>query len=201
MNDRELISAIEAILFAAGDPVPAKRIALVLEAELSAVFSAAKTLSAELEADMRGTRLLILGEKLQLCSASEYSQVIIRTLEQRKTPKLTQPALEVLAITAYFQPVTRAYIEQVRGVDSSFTISSLSDRGLIAPSGKLEAPGRPTLYATTDTFLRVMSVKSLSELPKIGDLSTDEGIIALQNSIDELKNSELEGQLSISGEV
>ena len=99
---------------------------------------------------------------------------------------------------AYFQPVTRAYIDQIRGVDSSYTVGMLAERGLIETAGKLDVPGRPTLYRTGDAFLRTMSVSSLDELPKLPDIGTDEGIIALQNRIEELQSGELEGQISFS---
>ena len=105
-----------------------------------------------------------------------------------KPPKLSPAALEALAIVAYFQPVTRAYIDQVRGVDSSYTVGVLIERGLIEPAGKLDVPGRPTLYRTGDMFLRTMNIGSLDELPALPDIGTDEGIIALQNQIEALQS-------------
>ena len=97
---------------------------------------------------------------------------------------------------AYFQPVTRAYIDQVRGVDSSYTVSLLLERGLIEDAGKLDVPGRPTLLRTGDVFLRTMNITSLDELPALPDTDTDEGIIKLQNKIEELQYGQLEGQMS-----
>lgn len=88
---------------------------------------------------------------------------------------------------AYFQPVTRAYVEQVRGVDSSYTVSSLAEKGLIEPAGRLDAPGRPTLYRTTEAFLRVMGISSLDELPTLPDMSEADGLEKLQNAVEELK--------------
>ena len=129
---------------------------------------------------------------------SEYAQAVTRALEQRKPPKLSAAALEVLAIVAYFQPVTRAYIDRVRGVDSSYTVGVLIERGLIEPAGKLEVPGHPTLYRTGDTFLRTMNISGLDELPELPDTGTDEGIIALQNKIEALQSGVLEGQMEIS---
>ncbi|MFR0795559.1 MAG: SMC-Scp complex subunit ScpB [Oscillospiraceae bacterium] len=117
MEHEELLSVIEAILFAAGDPVPASRIALVTGEETQTIVSAARELAAAYEENRCGMRLVQMNDLLQLCSAPEYAEYIRRALEQRKPPKLSQPALEVLAIVAYFQPVTRAYIDQVRGVD------------------------------------------------------------------------------------
>ena len=193
-------AALEAILFASGDPVPAERIAKVLDVSTEQVFSAAERLSQRYIDTDAGIRLLVLEDRLQLCSAPEFSREITLVLEQRKPPRLSQSALEVLAIAAYYQPVTRAYIDQVRGVDSSYTVGILVDRGLLEPCGKLEAPGRPTIYKTSDAFLRTMGISSLAELPPLPDMTDDEGIVALQNKIDALQAGELEGQMSI-GEI
>jgi segregation and condensation protein B len=198
LNDIE--SALEGILFAAGDPVPAERIALVLGVETEIIFEAARKLSDEYRFNQRGICLVRMEDSLQLCSAPEHAACISRTLEQRRTMKLSQPALEVLAIVAYFQPVTRAYIDQVRGVDSSYTVGMLAERGLIEPAGRLDVPGRPTVYKTGDVFLRTMGITSLEELPKLPDLSTDEGMQQLQDTIEAMKSSELNGQLTISEE-
>ena len=196
MDKKEIAAALEAILFAAGDPVPAERIAKVLGVEEKQIRGAAEWLAAEYEKRGAGIRLLHLGAKLQLCSAPQYSEAITHTLEQRRPPRLSQAALEALAVVAYFQPVTRAYIDQVRGVDSSYTVGVLLERGLIEAAGRLEVPGRPTLYRTGDVFLRTMNIQSLDELPALPDTGTDEGIIALQNKIEELQYGQLEGQMS-----
>ena len=145
MDTTPLKSALEAVLFASGDPVPTARLSLVFGIPEEDVKSAAAELAAEYEANKRGVRLLFLGKTLQLCSASEHAKLISRIIEHRAAPRLSPGALEALAIVAYFQPVTRAYVEQVRGVDSSYTVSSLAEKGLIEPCGRLEAPGRPTL--------------------------------------------------------
>ena len=116
MDENKLKSAIEAILFASGDPVPGERISLVLAVPEEDVFSAAAELAEEYESGGRGIRLLRLENRLQLCSAPEFAQAVVKVMERRKPPRLSDSALEALAITAYFQPVTRAYIDQVRGV-------------------------------------------------------------------------------------
>lgn len=193
----DVSSAVEAILFAAGDSVPVGRLSLVLHTDDSEIMSIAQELARKYESEQRGIRLLILDDKLQLCSAPEYAPFIIKTLEQRKPPMLSKPALETLAIVAYFQPVTRAYIDQIRGVDSSYTVSVLIERGLIEPCGKLEVPGRPSVFRTTDVFLRTMGISRLSELPKLPDMTNGEGMAKLQNAIDELQNAS-NGQMSIS---
>ena len=198
MELNEIAAALEAILFAAGEPVPAERVALVLGEELQRVFDAASLLETRYTEMGSGICLLRLDQKLQLCSAPAYAETITRALEQRKPPKLSAAALEVLSVVAYYQPVTRAYIDQIRGVDSSYTVGILIERGLIEPCGKLEVPGRPTLYRTGDVFLRTMNIRSLDELPALPDVGTDEGIIELQNKIEALQSGELEGQLSFS---
>lgn len=196
MEINEISSVVEAILFASGEPVPIARIAQVLGVDEESVTHAASALAEEYEKNMHGIRLLRLDDKLQLCSAPEFSQYITRALETRKPPRLSQSALEVLAIVAYYQPVTRAYIDQIRGVDSSYTVGVLADRGLIEACGKLDVPGRPTIYKTGDVFLRTMGISSLDELPALPDVGSDEGIIALQNKIDALQSGQLDGQMS-----
>lgn len=186
METENIKSAIEAILFAAGEPVPAARISLVLGVDEYTVFAAAKELSDEYSFNQRGIMLLRLDNKLQLCSSPEYAAVITKTLEQRKPPMLSQPALETLAVVAYFQPVTRAYIDQVRGVDSSYTVGVLLERGLIERSGKLDVPGRPSLLRTTDVFLRTMGVSSLEELPELPDITSGDGVKKLEDAIEKL---------------
>lgn len=193
----DISSAVEAILFAAGDSVPVARLSLVLNTSENEILRVAEELSEKYEKEQRGIRLLRLDNKLQMCSAPEYAPFIIKTLEQRKPPMLSKPALETLAIVAYFQPVTRAYIDQVRGVDSAYTVSVLIERGLIEPCGKLDVPGRPSIFRTTDVFLRTMGISELSQLPKLPDMTNGEGMTKLQNAIDELQNAS-GGQMSIT---
>ena len=142
-------------------------------------------------------RILRLEDKLQMCSAPEYAPFITKTLEQRKPPMLSPPALETLAIVAYFQPVTRAYIEKVRGVDSSYTVSVLAERGLIEACGRLDAPGRPTLFRTTDVFLRTMGISELGQLPELPDMNNGEGLEKLQEAINQLQETEKDGQITM----
>ncbi|MBQ5490290.1 MAG: SMC-Scp complex subunit ScpB, partial [Oscillospiraceae bacterium] len=147
----------------------------------------------------KGLRILSLGDKVQMCSAPEYREYINRVLEARRAPSLSKSALEVLAIVAYYQPVTRAAVDAIRGVDSSYTVGSLAEKGLIKVTGKLEAPGRPSLYSTTENFLRVMDISSLDELPALPDLTSSDGIMQLQESINTLMERENTEQLSIEG--
>ena len=195
MND--LSSAIEAILFAAGEAVPAARISLILGVNESEVMECAISLQQEYVKSNRGIRILRLDDKLQMCSAPEYSAYIGKILEQRKPPMLSQAALETLAIVAYFQPVTRAYVEQLRGVDSSYTVSVLCERGLIEECGRLDVPGRPAVFRTTDVFLRTMGVSSLEELPELPELGENEGMEKLKNAIELLQNPISGDQISL----
>lgn len=196
----DLTSAVEAVLFAAGESVPLARLSLILGADEQLLSDAVDRLAARYESEGRGMRILRLDNKAQMCSAPEYAGVISACLEQRKPPALSQSALETLAVVAYFQPVTRAYIEQVRGVDSSYTVSVLTERGLIEECGRLEAPGRPAVFRTTDAFLRTMGVSSLSQLPVLPEVSGGEGLEKLQSAIDQLTKKPEPEQISI-GEI
>lgn len=196
MND--LNSAIEAILFAAGDSVPIARLSLIIGVGEDEVERCAKELQDDYSFNRRGMRILRLDNKLQMCSAPDYAGYISKILEQRKPPMLSQAALETLAIVAYFQPVTRAYIEQVRGVDSSYTVGALQERGLIEECGRLEVPGRPSVFRTTDIFLRTMGISSLTELPPLPEVSASEGMEKLKDAIDKLQTPEAGAQLSFN---
>ena len=193
----DIKTALEAVLFAAGESVPVDRLSLVFAVEQDEILQAAKELSEEYDTQKRGIRLLRMDNRLQLCSAPEYAQLIIKTLEQRKPPMLSQSALEALAIVAYYQPVTRAVIEKMRGVDSSYTISALQERGLIQACGKLEVPGRPTLYSTTDAFLRVMGIETLQQLPPLPEVQGSEGAEQLRKSIARIQEQESEEQQTL----
>ena len=184
---KEIEAAVEGILFASGEPVHIDRICLAAELDRPTAELVLQKLMDYYSFERRGMRLLRLEDSWQLCSAPEYADDIRRALEQRKPPRLSQPALEVLAIVAYFQPVTRAYIDQVRGVDSAYTVTTLLERGLIESCGKLDAPGRPSLYRTSALFLRTMGMQSLDELPVLPDLSSDEGAEKLEQAISELR--------------
>ncbi len=194
----DISSAIEAILFAAGECVPLARLSLILGLEEEELELYVKQLQHEYESQQRGMRVLRLGDKLQMCSAPEYAPLISKVLEQRKPPMLSQPALETLAVVAYFQPVTRAYIDQVRGVDSAYTVGVLLERGLIERCGRLDVPGRPSIFRTTAAFLRTMGVSELSQLPPLPEVSGSEGLDKLQGAIDQLQNAAQSGQITIS---
>ncbi|MCR5648565.1 MAG: SMC-Scp complex subunit ScpB [Oscillospiraceae bacterium] len=181
---------LEAVLFACGDPVPVERLCALLGADESEIEEAATRLADQYSFDERGMRVIRLEKSYQMVTAPECYEVVRLALETRRPPRLTQAALEVLAIIAYYQPVTRTYIEQVRGVDSSYTVGVLTDRGLIEPCGRLDVPGRPMQFRTTDTFLRSFGLKSLEELPPIGDIKPDDEQLSIESAIEALTQGE-----------
>ena len=163
----ELECALEAVLFAAGDSVSEGKLCAVLQTDKATLRNAAQNLGDYYDFNRRGIKLLRLDDRYQLASRADYAQMVRNTLETRKPQNLTPAALEVFAIIAYKQPVTKTYIEQVRGVDSAYTLSSLVDKGLVADCGRLDVPGRPILYQTTETFLRAFGLSSVSQLPAL----------------------------------
>lgn len=180
MELRELESAIEGILFAAGDPVSVERICLSLSLDRITVEQLLSKLMDYYAYERRGMRIVRMDNQYQMCSAPEHAELIRQTFERRRPARLSQPALEVLAIIAYFQPVTRAYVEQLRGVDSSYTVGLLQERGLIEEAGRLSVPGRPMQFRTTDLFLRSFSLSSLEELPELPSNSPEDGQITIE---------------------
>jgi len=171
MNLNESGRIIEAILFGAGYPVTFERIAEILETDIETVKTII-TYEKDKYED-RGIQLIIFEDSCQLCTKEEYESYVKRALGMKSGGALSNSALEVLAVVAYNQPVTRAFVEQVRGVDCSYAISSLCEKQLIECSGRLDVPGRPMLYSTTDTFLRCFGLASISELPKAELLETE----------------------------
>lgn len=166
-------TAAEGILFASGEPVHISRLCMALDTDRPRAEEALKRLGDYYAYERRGIRLVRMEDSYQLCSAPEYAEIIRRAFEIRKTAKLSQPALEVLAIVAYYQPVTRAQVDQIRGVDSAYTVGLLLDRKLIEECGRLQVPGRPRQYRTTQNFLRSFHMTTLEELPPLPGV--DEG--------------------------
>lgn len=167
MEIKEYRAAIEAILFANGEPVSAARLAEVLELDEETVHRIAADLMSEMLARGGGIYMVKLDDQYQLCTRKEYADAVRRSLDIRRNTPLSQAAMEVLAIVAYNQPVTKAFIEQVRGVDCSAVIQGLMQKNLIEEKGRLELPGRPLLYGTTPVFLRCFGVSGLQELPPL----------------------------------
>ena len=177
MEQSELQRAIEAILFASGEPVEISRLAMALEADESDIADAADKLADELSFNRRGVRILHLEKAYQMVSSGEMADYITKCLETRKPPKLSASQLEALTIIAYYQPATKAMVEQIRGVDSSYSIGALLNKKLIEDAGRLNVPGRPILYRTTPDFLRTFGLSSLEELPAIDKVSLGEPLM------------------------
>ena len=190
----ELEAGLEAVLFAAGDAVPVDRLAAALETSRGALMEAAASLENLYDFENRGIMLLRLEDKLQLCSRPLYADAARRVTESRRPPSLSPAALEVLTIVAYRQPVTRAFIDQLRGVDSGGTVAGLMEKGLIEEAGRMDVPGRPILYRTTELFLRTFAISSLSELPALPTLGESEQV---QLELDTSAQDADGGQLSI----
>ncbi|MCI8351444.1 MAG: SMC-Scp complex subunit ScpB [Oscillospiraceae bacterium] len=158
---------LTALLFAAGDPVETARLAEITQCSRPAVLAALDSLQEQWEQENSPLELLFLGESCQLVTRREFGPYIKELLLIRKNAKLSQAALEVLAVIAYNQPITRGFVEQVRGVDSSSIVTSLVEKGLVEERGRLDLPGRPIAYGTTENFLRCFGLGSLEELPPV----------------------------------
>ena len=170
----QLESTLEAVLFAAGDAVSIDRLCEALELPRETVLEAARELSSRYDFEQRGLILRRIADKLQLCSRPMYAEAVRRVTETRKNASLSPAALEVLTIIAYRQPVPRAFIDQLRGVDSGGTLSSLAEKQMIEEAGRLEVPGRPILYRTTEHFLQAFALESLDDLPALPAFTDNE---------------------------
>ena len=180
-------NSIEAILFASGDSVPVSRIAQALELDLATAKKHAEELMTEYQNASRGITIIKLDDSYQMVSRDEYAPEIRTVMDLRRNTPLSQAALEVLAVVAYNQPVTKAFVEQVRGVDCSGVIGSLTAKDLIEEKGRLELPGRPLVYGTTENFLRCFGLTDLSQLPELPE----------SESVKEEESAEDDSQLSI----
>lgn len=177
MEQIDLQRAIEAILFAAGERVEIAQLVGVLEADKKDIIEATNALADELAFNRRGIRILRLEDGYQMVSSAEMADYITSALETRKPPRLSASQLETLTIIAYYQPATKAMVEQLRGVDSSYSVGALLNKKLIEEAGRLNVPGRPIQYRTTSNFLRTFGLSSLEELPPIDKVSLGEPII------------------------
>jgi segregation and condensation protein B len=176
MDREELQRAIEAILFAAGERIEIARLAAVLETDEVDVEDAVDALADTLAFERRGIRILKLEKGYQMVSSGEMADYVTKALETRKPPKLSASQLETLTIVAYYQPATKAMVEQIRGVDSSYSVAALLNKKLIEEAGRLNVPGRPIQYKTTPDFLRTFGLSSLDELPPIEKVSFGEPV-------------------------
>lgn len=185
MEQTELERAIEAILFAAGERVEISRLAMALEVDENEIISAADVLADRLAFERRGIRILRLEKSYQMVSSGEMADYVTKALETRKPPKLSSAQLEALTIIAYYQPATKAMVEQIRGVDSAYSISALINKKLIEEAGRLNVPGRPIQYQTTPDFLRTFGLSSLEELPPIEKVDFGEPLPEAQQTTEE----------------
>lgn len=167
MINNKQVAAVEAVLFAAAEPIEYNKIAQALGMDDEQILLCIDALKNKYEAEDCGICLVQLSTKYQLCSKKEYVEAVRNVLDLKRNAPLSQAAFEVLAIIAYNQPITKPYIEQIRGVDCSGVVNTLCQRGLIEEKGRLDVPGRPVLYGTTSDFLRCFSLSSLSDLPEL----------------------------------
>ena len=176
MEQNQLERAIEAILFAAGERVEISRLAMALETDPSEIEKVTDRMADALAFERRGIRILKLEDGYQMVSSGEMADYVTKALETRKPPKLSASQLETLTIVAYYQPATKAMVEQIRGVDSAYSISALLNKKLIEEAGRLNVPGRPIQYRTTPDFLRTFAIASLEELPPIEKVNFGEPV-------------------------
>lgn len=198
MTINEMIPAFEAVLFAAGEPVEIEKFCTVFDVDDDTVEKVMDMLADRLDNSGSAVKLVRLDFSYQLCTRREYAENIRSVLDLRRKSPLSQAALEVLAVIAYNQPVTKAYVEQVRGVDCSGVVSTLVEKGLLEEKGRLELPGRPLLYGTTQNFLRCFGLKSLDDLPEV---PADETVEDSNGQLKMLSNDVLELARKINEEA
>ncbi|MEG0571134.1 MAG: SMC-Scp complex subunit ScpB [Oscillospiraceae bacterium] len=185
---KNMCAAIEAVLFASGEPIDAAKIALALESDEETINTLIKTMITSYDNDKSGLQIYELNDSFQLCTKPIYAGAVKAALDIKRNVPLSQAAMEILAIIAYNQPVTKSFIEQVRGVDSSQSVNNLVEKGLVEEAGRLDLPGRPIAYQTTNNFLRTFSLKSLDNLPPLPDDSGQvmlDDIVSAQNDIEQ----------------
>lgn len=173
MINSKQVATVEAVLFAAAEPIEYNKLATVLGMDDEQILLCLDALQNKYDAEDSGICLLKLDTKYQICSKKEYVDAVRDVLDLKRNAPLSQAAFEVLAIVAYNQPITKPYIEQIRGVDCSGVVNTLCQRGLVEEKGRLDVPGRPVLYGTTADFLRCFSLNSLEDLPELPQTDKD----------------------------
>ena len=196
MTMSELTSAFEAVLFSGGEPQSIDRFSQVFEIVPEKVVKVMEALEKKLKEQKSGLELLRLDNTYQLATKAEYADYIKKMFDIRRRTPLSPAALEVLAVVAYNQPVTKSFIEQVRGVDCSGVVTTLVEKGLIEERGRLELPGKPLLYGTTKNFLRCFGINDLSELPPLPKNENAEESTAEQIPLDEETAAETSGSVT-----
>lgn len=187
MNIKQTEAAIEAILFASGEPISVKRLADTVEVEEEKVYKICKTLQDRKKTDESGICIVELNDSFQMCTNPDFADYIKKALEIKKNIPLSQAAMEVLAIIAYNQPVTKSFVEQVRGVESSQIVNNLVEKGLVEEAGRLDVPGRPISYKTSINFLRCFGLSGLDKLPPLPD---ENGQVMLDEVVEDYKLAE-----------
>ena len=167
MDEREMMAVVESILFVSGDPVDARDIGKILDLDLRLVRKLMKKMTDCYNFERRGLQIVTVNDTFQLATRPEYSSYIEKYIGQERSQGLSQASLETLAVIAYRQPVTKADIEAIRGVKCDYTITILHNRGYIQEVARLDTPGRPILYGTTDLFLRSFGMSDIDELPPL----------------------------------
>lgn len=197
MNNKKTVSALEAVLYASGDPIGIDRLSQVFDIKPEQVEKAAESLAARLNESGSGLELLRLDNSYQLATRTDFADYIKKAFDLKRRTPLSAAAFEVLSVIAYNQPVTRAFVEQVRGVDCSGVITTLVEKELIEERGRLELPGRPLLYGTTKNFLRCFGLSDLSDLPPLPKEQNAVNDVGEQLPISE----ELDGTADTDGEL
>lgn len=191
-KNEHLQAAIEAILFTMGNAVEGEKIAAALEITKEQLAAAVDAMQEKYDREDSGIRIIRLDTAYQMCTKAEYYEALISIASQPTKPVMTSALLEVMSIVAYKQPVTRAEIERIRGVSSDYSVNRLIEFGLIEEAGRLEAPGRPILFKTTENFLRQFGISSVTELPEISDSTVDQATEYAYRTA----GFEMEGQMS-----
>lgn len=185
---KRLEAVLEAVLFASGEPLDIEKTAKALLIDKETIENCLSEMAERYKDGSHGIELLNLAGKYQFATKEDYAAEIRAVLSMKKNTPLSSAAFEVLAVVAYNQPVTKAFIEQVRGVDCSGVISTLCQRNLIEEHGRLDLPGRPLLYCTTDNFLRCFEISSLDELPELPERTAE---------MKDAETEDMEGQMSL----
>ncbi len=188
MELKQAEAIIESVLFAAGEPVDVEKLSDILDIDTKSTRAVVTALADKYDREMRGLRIIRLEDSYQMCTRREYSDYISKLVEPRRSLSLSNAAMEVLAIVAYKQPVTRAVIEQIRGVSCDTLVNKLLEKNFIEEVGRLDTPGRPMLFGTTDEFLRCFGIESVMELPEFDERSQDP--VARDEGIDFSQNGE-----------
>lgn len=174
IESKSLEGAIEAILFSVGDSVEIAKLSEVLETDKKKIRKILTKMQEKYESEDRGIRIMLLEDAVQLCTKPEYYQQLIKVVQKQKAYTLTDTVMETLSIIAYKQPVTKAEMEKIRGVSCDHAVNRLLEFGLIRELGRLNAPGRPLLFGTTEEFLRIFGVSSTDNLPVLNTVQIEE---------------------------